>query len=129
MATKKTSEFDKVHGRVTKIAGFISAILVIGGAVVGVGNWMTQQVSNVVAAEISDFRKEVKESDTAQNQAITRLELMSLIQNDPENIVAIEKMGRYYFGKLNGNQYMTSLFSKWAKEYGGDPNIVLGGEK
>lgn len=126
MATKKTSEFDKVHSRVTKIAGFISAILVIGGAVVGVGNWMTQQVSNVVAAQISDFREEVKESDASQNQAITRLELTNLIQNDPENIVAIEKMGRYYFGKLDGDQYMTAMFSKWAKTYGGDPNIVLG---
>ena len=110
----------------TKIAGFISAILVIGGAVIGVGNWMTQQVSNVVAAQISDFREEVKESDASQNQAITRLELMNLIQNDPENIVAIEKMGRYYFGKLDGDQYMTAMFSKWAKTYGGDPNIVLG---
>lgn len=126
MTTKKTSKFDKINSRVTKIAGLISAIMMIGGAIIGVGNWMGAQVSSAISAQISDFREEVKASDASQNQAITRLELMNLIQNDPENIVAIEKMGRYYFGKLDGDQYMTAMFSRWAREYGGDPSIVLG---
>ena len=35
---------------------------------------------------------------------------------------------RYYFGELDGDQYMTAMFSNWAKEYGGDASIVIGGK-
>ena len=124
----RTSAYDKFDKKVRKWSGTIGAIIAILGALSGIFGWINAQFTNAVTTQIEAFREEVKASDKAQNQAITRLELMSLIQNDPENIVAIEKMAKYYFGELDGDQYMTKTFSDWAREYGGDASIVIGGK-
>ena len=44
-----------------------------------------------------------------------RIQLMLLIQNQPENIDSILKLAETYFMKLHGDWYMTSEFKKWAK--------------
>lgn len=125
MANKR-SFYDRFDKRAQRIAGTISAVLVIGGAVFGAGAWINDQVTGAITSQISEFREEVKQSDNSQNQAITRLELMNLMQTDPTNKVAIEKMARYYFTELNGDQYMTGKYSEWAATYGGDTSIVIG---
>lgn len=122
----KKSFYDIFDKRLQRIAATISAILVIGGALVGTGGWIKDQVTGTISSQINDFRQEVKASDNTQNQSITRLELLSLMQSDPTNVVAIEKLARYYFGELNGDQYMTGKYSDWAREYGGDTSIVIG---
>lgn len=122
----KGSFYDRFDKRAQRIAGTISAILVIGGALFGAGAWIKDQITGSISTQISDFRQEVKNSDNSQNQAITRLELLNLMQSDPYNTVAIEKLARYYFGELNGDQYMTGKYSDWAREYGGDTSIVIG---
>ena len=122
----KGSFYDRFDKRAQRIAGTISAILVIGGALFGAGAWIKDQITGSISTQISDFRQEVKSSDNSQNQAITRLELLNLMQSDPYNTVAIEKLARYYFGELNGDQYMTGKYSDWAREYGGDTSIVIG---
>lgn len=124
----KKSFYDMFDKKAQRIAGTISAILVIGGALFGVGNWINNQVTSAISSQIQDFRQEVKTSDNRQDQAITRLELMNLIQNDPTNVAGIEKLARYYFGDLQGNQYMTGMYSNWCREYGGDPSIAVGGK-
>lgn len=125
---QKKSFYDMFDKKAQRIAGTISAILVIGGALFGVGNWINNQVTSAISSQIQDFRQEVKASDNRQDQAITRLELMNLIQNDPTNVAGIEKLARYYFGDLQGNQYMTGVYSNWCREYGGDPSIAVGGK-
>ena len=122
----KKSFYDIFDKRLQRIAATISAILVVGGALIGTGGWIKDQVTGTISNQINDFRQEVKASDNTQNQAITRLELLSLMQSDPTNVVAIEKLARYYFGELNGDQYMTGKYSDWAREYGGDTSIVIG---
>lgn len=122
------SKLEKVSTKTTKIAGFVSAIMVIGGAVFGAGSWITGQVSGAISTQISDFRNEVKASDASQNQAITRLELMNLINNDPTNIVAVEKMARYYFIELDGDQYMTAMVSNWCNEQKVDCSPIMKGD-
>jgi cytochrome c-type biogenesis protein CcmH/NrfG len=124
----KKSFYDMFDKKAQRIAGTISAILVIGGALFGVGNWINNQVTSAISNQIQEFRQEVKASDNRQDQAITRLELMNLIQNDPTNVAGIEKLARYYFGDLQGNQYMTGMYSNWCREYGGDPSIAVGGK-
>ena len=122
----KKSFYDIFDKRLQRIAATISAVLVVGGALIGTGGWIKDQVTGTISNQINDFRQEVKASDNTQNQAITRLELLSLMQSDPTNVVAIEKLARYYFGELNGDQYMTGKYSDWAREYGGDTSIVIG---
>lgn len=124
----KKSLYDKTDHKIQRIASTIGAIVAIIGAASGLFGWIQSQFAAAISSQIDDFRQEVKSSDAAQNQAITRLELTNLIKNDPTNVVAIEKMGRYYFGELDGDQYMTAMFSNWAKEYGGDASIVIGGK-
>ena len=125
----KKSLYDKTDKKLQRISGTMGAIVAIIGAASGLFGWIQSQFTAAISSQIDDFRQEVKASDAAQNQAITRLELTNLIKNDPTNVVAIEKMGKYYFGELDGDQYMTAMFSNWAKEYGGDASIVIGGGK
>ena len=124
----KRSLYDRFDKRAQRIAGTISAILVIGGALFGVGAWLSDQVSNAIAMQIDDLKTTMQESDKQQNQAITRLELMNLIQTDGNNIVAIEKMAKYYFNELDGDQYMTQKVSDWCVAHNRDCSVIIGGK-
>lgn len=124
----RQSLVDKVGKKIQKWAGIIGAVITILGAITATCSWVSNKFASAVSDQISDFRNEVKESNNKQDQQITRLELMNLIQNDPTNVVGIEKLARYYFQELNGNQYMTGVYSRWCQEYGGDPSVVVGGK-
>lgn len=121
--TKKLVE--KANDNIGKIAGIVSGLVVIIGALTGTIGWLNSQLKDAIATQINEFRQETKASDDAQNLAIMRLELMNLIQNDPENVVEIEMLGKKYF-QSGGNSYVSRYFSSWAKEYGGDASIVVG---
>lgn len=124
----KRSFYDRFDKKAQRLAGTISAILVIGGALFGVGAWLNDQVTNAIAAQIGDLKTTMQESDKQQNQAITRLELMNLIQTDGNNIVAIEKMAKYYFNDLEGDQYMTQKVSDWCVSHNRDCSVIIGGK-
>ena len=57
-------------------------------------------------------------------QSTDRLQLLNLIQNDPNNKDAIITLGEHYFQVLHGNMYMTSLFTDWAKSQGIDDQVI-----
>ena len=124
----KRSLYDRFDKRAQRIAGTISAILVIGGALFGVGSWLNDQVTNAIAAQIGDLKTTMQESDKQQNQAITRLELMNLMQTDSDNVVAIEKMAKYYFQELDGDLYMTQKVSDWCAAQHRDCSVIIGGK-
>lgn len=124
----KRSLYDRFDKRTQRIAGTVSAILVIGGALFGVGSWLNDQVTNAIAAQISDLKTTMQDSDKQQNQAITRLELMNLMQTDSDNVVAIEKMAKYYFQELDGDLYMTQKVSDWCASKHRDCSVLIGGK-
>ena len=123
---RKRKFFDRFSEKTKKIAGLVSAIMVIIGALTGALGWVNTQLQDVIASQIADLKNTVQQSDDQQNQQITRLELMELINNQPENVAEIEKVAKHYFQELNGDWYMTGLYSKWCHEYGGDPSIAAG---
>lgn len=123
---KKESFYDKADKRLHKWAATIGAIIAIVGALTGVLSWLQSQFTNAVSSQISDFQQETREADLRHEQAVTRVELMMLMEHDPENVVAIEQMAQHYFGELKGDKYMTSKYSAWAKQYDGDMTIVIG---
>ena len=125
-ASKKQKTFDKLSSNITKTAGLISAIIVIIGAITGASSWVSSQFTNAVTGQISDFQQEVRDSDKSTKQATTRLELMILMEHDPENIVAIERMAKYYFQELDGDLYMTQKVSDWCNAHGRDCSIIIG---
>lgn len=60
----------------------------------------------------------IKKSQHDTNVRVTRMELLSLLRNDPDNIDAILQVAEYYFIELDSNAYAHAIFEKWAKEHG-----------
>lgn len=58
-------------------------------------------------------------------QDTTRLQLLNLIQNDEKNKDAILTLGHHYFQELNGNMYMTELYTEWARRQAIDEKVLL----
>ena len=54
-------------------------------------------------------------AETRQDTA--RIQLIMVMEHQPDNIDTILKLAELYFVKLHGNWYMTNLFTKWAKEH------------
>lgn len=52
------------------------------------------------------------------NIRVTRMELLRLIQSDPDNLDAVLQVAEYYFIELDGNAYAHAIFEKWAIEHG-----------
>lgn len=123
---KKESLYDKADKKLHKWAGTIGAIIAIMGALTGAIKWAQAQFTSAMSSQMEDLKAEMQASDREQTQAITRVELLMLMTQDPENKAAIEKMARYYFKALDGDLWMTSRYSSWAREYGGDTTIVIG---
>lgn len=122
---KKSSTYDKVDKKVQRVAGTLGAIAVIIGVLTGTFSWVQGEFTNAISAQISDFRDEVKASNQSQDLAIMRLELMNLIQNNPDNIVEIEMLGKKYFNPpYNGDSYMSVLYSQWANARGLDTSFI-----
>ncbi len=128
MARNKNKEkfFDKFSNKMSKIAGLISAILIIVSFSTGIVSWLSNQISKDISDRITALETEVKAANVRTETQITRLELLNLMQNQPENVAEIEKVAKHYFRDLGGDWYATGLYSKWCAKYGGDPKIVAG---
>lgn len=126
--TTSKSLYDKTDKKIQKWSKTVGALIVIIGAVASVSTWVSNQFQNVIATQISGLRAEIQALDKRTDQQITRLELANLIHNQPHNKAEIEKVARYYFVKLDGDWYMTGLYSTWAKEYDGDVSFIIGKE-
>lgn len=119
-------KYDKADKHLKRAAGSIGAILAIISAATGICTWVSNQFQSAVSAQIEEFREEVKESDESQSLAIMRLELMSLIAHDPDNVVEIERLGKRYF-QAGGNSWMSSIYSEYAKEHDLDTSFLMTG--
>lgn len=111
--------------KVKDFAALLSAIIAIAGALICGGKWLLAEINASTNARVDALEKKIDDNQKENKLAVTRLELSSLIQSNPTNVVEIEKLGRYYFTELGGDRWMSSVYSNWCKEYGGDPNIVV----
>lgn len=115
----------KISDNIQTIAKTISAVLVIVGAAVGACTWGINQVMTLIEDRVSSIEQKIDviELDT------TRTQLLLLIQNTPTDYNSIFNVAFKYFQKLNGDWYMTTLFTKWANEQGVDVSNILNGAK
>lgn len=118
----------KVDSKLKKWAARVASISVIVGAVTGLYAFISGRLTDVIAIQLNEIRQEIAASDVKQNQQITRLELLNLIYNQPENKAAIEKVAKYYFQELDGDWYVTNIYSEWCEKYGGDTTITVRSE-
>ena len=119
MATKAPKK--KFLSRIKDCADIITAVGVIGAALVAVGTWCTTQINASTNAKLDAISSQVTELklDT------TRSQLLTLMKNYPDNEEEIMKVAKYYFKDLNGDWYMTSLFIEWGEEKGIDVTGIV----
>lgn len=128
-------KWDSLDKNVQKWAARLGAIATIVGVLVTGGSWIVSQLDNAVAthledqtqsiqAEVQQLSDKVSTKDRESELQLNRLELMMLMDNDPNNIVEIEKVAHHYFKDLGGNSYMSSLYAKYCKQYGADCEIM-----
>lgn len=122
---KKESLYTKTDSKIRRISGTITALAVVVGTVAGVCSWVSNRFAEAVSDQISGFQHEVERKDVKQEQSLTRLELIMLMEHDPENNAEIEKVAKRYFVDLDGDWYMTGLYSQWAKEHNGDISFII----
>lgn len=117
-------KFKDAPKKVQDTATFIGAVIAIGTALVGAGRWIVSEVNASTNARMDAIEQKIDDNQKNNNLAIMRLELMNLMQTDPENVVEIERVGRDYFS-AGGDYYMSGLFSKWAQTHGADATFVI----
>ena len=120
----KQTLYDKADKRIRKWAGTVGAVLVLLGAVTGAVSWVSSQFTNAVSAQIEELKAQIEQADEKQNLAIMRLELMNLIENDPDNTIEIEILGKKYF-QAGGNSWMSGYYSRYAKAHGLDTSFIV----
>lgn len=75
--------------------------------------------------------QDVKDLKTAVGQLEVescRVQLMTLIHTNPRNAADILTLALHYFVDLNGDTYLTALFSEWLKSQNIDTPIWFKGD-
>lgn len=136
MVNRAKKKWDNLDKNIQKWATRLGAVATIIGIVTAGGGWLIHQIDNAVATrieaqttqiqqEVQAISDEVKKHEEQSDLQLTRLELMNLIQLDPTNVIEIEKVAKHYFIDLQGDWYLTSVYSKWAKQHGGNMDFVV----
>lgn len=117
----KEKRAKKFITRVKEFADILTAVGIIGAALVGVGTWCTHQINSSTNEKLDTISGQMQDLklDTTRNQ------LLTLMKNYPDNEEEIMKVARYYFKELNGDWYMTGLFIKWGNEKGIDVTDIV----
>lgn len=123
--SKEKKKKINIPQKIKDLSAFVSAIMVIAGALVAAGQWIVKEINASTNSRIDALEKTIDEKDLENKRAITRLELLSLIENDPSNVVEIEMVAKKYFLDYKGDTWATSVYSKYAKEYGADTSFVV----
>lgn len=119
MATKVPKK--KFISRIKDCADIITAVGVIGAALVAVGTWCTTQINASTNAKLDTISAQM----TELKLSTTRSQLLTLMKNYPDNEEEIMKVAKYYFNDLDGDWYMTSLFIEWGEKEGIDISEVV----
>lgn len=120
MAARKTKK-EKWTEKVKSLAEIITAVGVIGAAMVGVGTWCIGQVNATTNEKLDSISTKI---DSIELNS-TRNQLLTLMSDYPNNESEILKVADYYFNDLDGDWYMTELFSKWGNTRGVDVSNII----
>jgi hypothetical protein len=114
-------EKKKLVTRIKDVADVITATGIIGAATIGCATWVFSQASASTNEKLDEIIEKV---NVAELDAI-RSQLLLLISNYPDNESEILKVAEYYFQGLDGDWYVTSIFTKWAEDRGIDPDSII----
>lgn len=127
MPAKKKAVVDlsKFPDWVKRLAEAITALTIIGAAVIAGCSWISSKITASTNEKLDNISSQVKSVELGA----TRTQLLTLISNYPDNESEILKVAEYYFRDLDGDWYMTDIFSKWATDRGIDPNTIINSKK
>ena len=108
---KKISEI--IPAWAQKIAAFITACGIIAGVISAAVAYIQDAITKSLRSDIEKLSADVAsiKLDT------TRMQLLTLINEDPDNTTDILKVAKYYFRDLKGDWYMSGMFTKWAEQH------------
>lgn len=123
---KEKFKLKNIPQKVKDVSAFISAVIAIGAALLGAGQWIVHEVTASTNNRVDILEQKIDDNQQTNELATTRLELMMLLDHDPDNVIEIEKLARKYFNPpLNGNTYMTSVISEWCLEHNIDCGTII----
>ncbi len=112
---------EKIIKKTKSLADVITAVGIIGAAAVGIGTWCVTQINSGTNQKLDTIIEKV---DKAELDA-TRSQLLALMSDYPDNESEILKVADYYFNGIDGDWYMTDLFTKWADSRGIDVTKIV----
>lgn len=130
--TKIMQKWDNLSERAQKLSKLISAVIVIGGFVIGCCNWGISEINKAIDRHMSSVETQVQENTKelqdfkADNELkLSRMELMNLIADYPDNVDDILKAAEHYFLDLKGDYVADKAFEDWAKKHGVNSDYLL----
>lgn len=112
---------EKIVKKTKSLADIITAVSIIGTALLGVGSWLVANINKDVNDKLDTIISKVNVAE----QDATRSQLLTLMSDYPDNESEVLKVAQHYFRDLNGDWYMTSLFTQWADERGIDVSSIV----
>lgn len=112
---------EKIIKKTKSLADIITAVGIISAAAVGIGTWCVTQINASTNQKLDTIIEKV---DRAELDA-TRSQLLALMSDYPDNESEILKVADYYFNGLDGDWYMTDLFTRWADSRGIDVTKIV----
>lgn len=119
MVVKKQKK--SIPSRIKDIADVITAVGIISAAAVGIGTWCVTRINAETNSKVDEVSNKI---DSIELNS-TRNQLLTLISDYPDNEDEILKVAEYYFKDLNGDWYMTKLFTKWAEDRGLNVDTIV----
>ena len=122
-------EKKKLVTRIKDVADVITATGVIGATTIGCATWVFSQASAGTNEKLDEIIEKVNvaELDAIRSQLLLLIssQLLLLISNYPDNESEILKVAEYYFQDLDGDWYVTNIFTKWAEDRGINPDSII----
>lgn len=112
---------EKIIKKTKSLADIITAVGIISAAAVGIGTWFITQINSGTNQKLDTIIEKV---DKAELDA-TRSQLLALMSDYPDNESEILKVADYYFNVIDGDWYMTDLFTRWADSRGIDVTKIV----
>lgn len=112
---------EKIVKKTKSLADIITAVSIIGAALLGAGSWLVTNINKDVNDKLDTIITKVNVAE----QDATRSQLLTLMSDYPDNESEVLKVAQHYFRDLNGDWYMTSLFTQWADERGIDVSSIV----
>lgn len=110
---KQKKSWKDIPELVKKMSALVSAVVVIFTTLGSCLAWFENKITEHLDERISSVESTVNDI----RQDTVRIQLDSLINNDPDNIESILSVAHKYFIEMKGDWYMTEKFKRWGREH------------